>query len=207
MEAMQEVVEENNTRMADILNVIKTIDSKTVMINDIVFQTKLLSFNASVEAARAGESGKGFAVVAEEIGKLAVSSGEASFEISKLLKESQTKVESIFLQTKADMSRVTTGVKNKITESEKSIELGLSLLDQLQVKSESVNLLVGEITQGLEEQMKGVDEVTRAINELNIISDQNRDDSQKIANSANLILEGSNTVTEISGLLKTIVSA
>ncbi|MBC7465119.1 MAG: hypothetical protein H7256_03945 [Bdellovibrio sp.] len=47
------------------------IGNKTKVINDIVFQTKLLSFNASVEAARAGEHGKGFAVVAEEVGKLA----------------------------------------------------------------------------------------------------------------------------------------
>ncbi len=47
------------------------IGDKTKVINDIVFQTKRLSFNASVEAARAGEHGKGFAVVAEEVGNLA----------------------------------------------------------------------------------------------------------------------------------------
>lgn len=55
------------------------------MINEIVFQTKLLSFNATVEAARAGENGKGFSVVAVEIGKLEQISGNAAKEISELL--------------------------------------------------------------------------------------------------------------------------
>ena len=57
------------------------IKDKVNIINDIVFQTKLLSFNASVEAARAGENGKGFAVVAEEVGNLASVSGKAANEI------------------------------------------------------------------------------------------------------------------------------
>lgn len=53
-------MEESNKQVGDILNIIREIEDKTKVINDIVFQTKLLSFNASVEAARAGESGKGF---------------------------------------------------------------------------------------------------------------------------------------------------
>ncbi|MBY0413477.1 MAG: hypothetical protein K2Q18_04900, partial [Bdellovibrionales bacterium] len=78
----------NNEDLNQIVNVIRNIAEKTQVINDIVFQTKLLSFNASVEAARAGEQGKGFSVVAEEIGKLAQLSGEASNEIKKQLDES-----------------------------------------------------------------------------------------------------------------------
>ncbi|MBS1984951.1 MAG: hypothetical protein JST16_12350, partial [Bdellovibrionales bacterium] len=72
--------EESNRQITDIVKVITEIGAKTKVINDIVFQTKLLSFNASVEAARAGEHGKGFAVVAEEVGNLASMSGNAAKE-------------------------------------------------------------------------------------------------------------------------------
>jgi methyl-accepting chemotaxis protein len=76
------------------------IREKAKMINDIVFQTKLLSFNASVEAARAGEHGKGFAVVAEEMGNLARASGEAAKEIEVILNSSVDR-------TQAQISKVT----------------------------------------------------------------------------------------------------
>ena len=68
----------SNAEIQEIINIFNAIADKTKVINDIVFQTKLLSFNASVEAARAGEQGKGFAVVAEEVGKLAEMSGTSS---------------------------------------------------------------------------------------------------------------------------------
>jgi hypothetical protein len=81
---------EGNRKISEIVELVKEIGNKTKVINDIVFQTKLLSFNASVEAARAGEHGKGFAVVAEEVGNLASMSGQASKEISALLENLNT---------------------------------------------------------------------------------------------------------------------
>lgn len=62
---IMEQIDASNRQISDIVKVIAEIGEKTEVINDIVFQTKLLSFNASVEAARAGEHGKGFAVVAK----------------------------------------------------------------------------------------------------------------------------------------------
>ena len=73
---IMDAMNQSNKEMAEIVNVIAEIGEKTKVINDIVFQTKLLSFNASVEAARAGEHGKGFSVVAEEVGNLAQMSGK-----------------------------------------------------------------------------------------------------------------------------------
>lgn len=85
---LAESVEDGNRELLTIVQMISEIEHKTRVINDIVFQTKLLSFNASVEAARAGDSGKGFAVVAEEVGNLAEMSGRSAKEISELLSSS-----------------------------------------------------------------------------------------------------------------------
>ena len=79
---MSHQVGESNEQIENIVKIIGEISNKTAIINDIVFQTKLLSFNASVEAARAGEHGKGFAVVAEEVGNLAQMSGTAAKEFT-----------------------------------------------------------------------------------------------------------------------------
>ena len=61
----------SNEQIKELVKVIGEIGDKTAVIDEIVFQTKLLSFNASVEAERAGEHGRGFAVVAQEVGNLA----------------------------------------------------------------------------------------------------------------------------------------
>jgi methyl-accepting chemotaxis protein len=86
--SMNQVVNSIQTVFSDI----QRINEKTRMINEIVFQTKLLSFNASVEAARAGENGKGFAVVAEEVGNLARISGTAAKEIDEPIEASLQRV-------------------------------------------------------------------------------------------------------------------
>lgn len=74
-------------RIEQFVNRVQAIKEKTKIINEIVFQTKLLSFNAAVEAARAGEHGRGFAVVADEVGRLSKVSGESAVEIETTLQE------------------------------------------------------------------------------------------------------------------------
>ena len=84
-------IKESNNFLQEIAQVIGEISQKTQVINDIVFKTQLLSFNASIEAARAGQHGKGFAVVAEEVGNLANMSGTAAEDIRSLIEDSQKK--------------------------------------------------------------------------------------------------------------------
>jgi methyl-accepting chemotaxis protein len=92
-EQMINLNEFSSKQLNQVVTAVSQISAKTLVINDIVFQTKLLSFNASVEAARAGEQGKGFAVVAEEVGKLAETSGDASREIAEIVEQSKTTLE------------------------------------------------------------------------------------------------------------------
>jgi methyl-accepting chemotaxis protein len=95
METWMESIQEANSRLQNIEVIIEEISEKAQIINDIVFKTQILSFNASIEAARAGTHGRGFAVVAEEVGNLAETSGAAATEISNLLSTSRSQVKSI----------------------------------------------------------------------------------------------------------------
>ena len=78
MEESMGSIQNSNSDLESMAKIIEAISEKTNVINEIVFNTKLLAFNASIEAARAGVHGKGFAVVAEEVGNLAQLSGEAA---------------------------------------------------------------------------------------------------------------------------------
>ena len=79
------VVTQLNTKASDIAQAVVTIDQ-------IAFQTNILSLNAAVEAATAGEAGKGFAVVAQEVRNLATRSGEAAKQITEVVKSIQDSV-------------------------------------------------------------------------------------------------------------------
>ncbi len=177
-------VTDSNQRIAEIVKVIQEIGNKTKVINDIVFQTKLLSFNASVEAARAGEHGKGFAVVAEEVGNLAQMSGNAAKEIGDLLSSSLERVETIIKDSSDKVQRL-------ITDSYTKVESGTTLahecggvLDKVVNSAEEVNGLINEISTASSEQTSGISEISKAINELNKVTQVNSAASQKSAQSA-----------------------
>ncbi len=130
-------VNEGNAKVQEIVQVINEISKKTQVINEIVFQTKLLSFNASIEAARAGEHGKGFSVVASEIGKLASMSGEAAKGISSMLDGSVQKVEGIVAHT-----------RNQVSHLEKSgqerMEAGASVAEDCRISLDEIVASVGQ---------------------------------------------------------------
>ena len=79
--------------MDEINEKVQTINESIAIIDQIAFQTNILSLNAAVEAATAGEAGKGFAVVAQEVRNLASRSAEAAKEITELVVSASIKAQ------------------------------------------------------------------------------------------------------------------
>lgn len=166
-------MESSNKEFGEIVRIIKTIDEKTKVINDIVFQTKLLSFNASVEAARAGEHGKGFAVVAEEVGNLAQMSGNAAKEITSMLSASILKVNEIVEKTSSKIDQLVEVGKDKIASGQSRAMACRAALDKVAQNASQVRSLVTEISHASKEQSQGVQEISKAISQLDQVTQQN----------------------------------
>jgi methyl-accepting chemotaxis protein len=141
------------------LHLINDIAQKITVINDIAFQTNLLSLNAAVEAARAGVHGKGFAVVASEVKRLAEHSKEAASEIVNLAK--------IGLNATAD--------------SEKLIELVIPEIRR-------TASLIQEIASSSDEQNIGAEQVNTAIQSLNQATQENANIAQDMAQNSSELL-------------------
>jgi methyl-accepting chemotaxis protein len=131
-------------------------------INEIAFQTNLLALNAAVEAARAGEAGRGFAVVAEEVRSLALRSKEAAMKTEVLIKESVRQAEEGEVTAK--------GVSTKLGE----IVTGVT----------KVTDIVAEISASAKEQAGGIDQVNRAVTEMNKVTQQNAANSEESSSAA-----------------------
>nr|BDT29267.1 methyl-accepting chemotaxis protein [Bacteriovorax sp. HI3] len=190
-------LDESNKEMEEIVSLIGEIGNKTKVINDIVFQTKLLSFNASVEAARAGENGKGFSVVAQEVGNLAAMSGGAAVEITKMLDNSIQKVASISKNQKEKVGKL-------IQEGRVSIETGAKVaaecemvLDEIVDTAGHVSRAVSEIAIAGQEQAQGVQEVTRAIAQLDQVTQENTANAAESANASSVLSEQANNLSSL----------
>lgn len=200
-------VETNNEKLNDIVKIILDINNKTNIINDIVFQIKLLSFNASVEAARAGEHGKGFAVVAEEVGNLAQSTSKAAQEIASLLNTSVDQVKNIANETSAQVKGLVENNKEKVTNCIRESNECDIFLEKVVSGSIDINQMLQEISLSSDEQSKGVDEISRALNQLSEtfqnskqLSNRNEESSKVLANQVvNLNEEVENLKSIVNG--------
>lgn len=191
-------IDETNKEIEKIVHIINEIGNKTKVINDIVFQTKLLSFNASVEAARAGEHGKGFSVVAEEVGNLANMSGKAAQEITQMLESSIRTVENIAKDSKEKIGVL-------LYESKTKVETGVSIAkDSEQVLHEivesvaSVSKMISDISHASNEQAQGVQEINKAVAQLDQVTQQN---TQGAAHAANAASELAHEAEELNNLV------
>lgn len=183
-EAIMNQIQSGNARMSEIMKVIQEIGSKTKVINEIVFQTKLLSFNASVEAARAGEHGKGFAVVAEEVGNLAKMSGVAAKEISEMLDSSLEKVEGITSETKSKVDALMSQGKQRVESGVDVVHKCADVLNEIIINVSATSSLSVEVSTASLEQSQGVTEINKAIGNLDSATQQNAAVSESTAASA-----------------------
>ena len=145
------VVSQAVKAMADINDSSKKIADIIGVIDDIAFQTNLLALNAAVEAARAGEQGRGFAVVASEVRSLAGRSATAAKEIKELIQDSVRKVE--------DGSVL-------VTQSGQTLE-------KIVASVKKVSDIVAEIAAASREQSTGIEQVNRAVMQMDELTQQN----------------------------------
>ncbi len=166
IERSKEGMERINQSVGNLVAVVKGLGKSAVdigeiveVIDDIAEQTNLLALNAAIEAARAGEHGKGFAVVASAIRNLAEKSGEATKEISKLIRGIQEEVGRAVETAKEGAEEVNKGVQ-LAGETEKALAVIKEAVDNTAREIEKVGVLT-------QEQEKAIKEVVGASENIN----------------------------------------
>jgi methyl-accepting chemotaxis protein len=162
MERANQSMNELNTSMAEISKASEETQKIIRTIDEIAFQTNLLALNAAVEAARAGEAGAGFAVVADEVRNLAMRAADAAKNTAGLIEGTVKKIK--------DGSELVTTTNEAFTE----VATSASRLGEL----------VGEIAAASNEQAQGIDQVNKAVAEMDKVTQQNAANAEESASAS-----------------------
>ncbi|MHB8068528.1 MAG: methyl-accepting chemotaxis protein [Desulfobaccales bacterium] len=163
------VVEQANLAMTELSGSMKEVSAASdetakivKTIDGIAFQTNLLALNAAVEAARAGDAGAGFAVVAEEVRNLAMRAADAARSTGSLIDTTVTKVK----------------------EGSALVEKTEAAFAQVAAGTAKTRDLVGEIAAASDEQAKGVEQINKALGELDLVVQQNAANAEESASAS-----------------------
>lgn len=176
-----EVARRGGDAVGEVVSTMQGISASSRKISDIVgvidsiaFQTNILALNAAVEAARAGEQGKGFAVVASEVRALAQRSAHAAKEIKDLIEIS---------------------VK-KVAEGSQQVQRAGETMQEIVASVARVTDIMGEISAASTEQSSGIEQINRAVTQMDGVTQQNAALVEQAARSASDLHE---QVAQVSG--------
>ncbi len=162
----QQFANETTVAMDQINEQVTSINEAITVIDQIAFQTNILSLNAAVEAATAGEAGKGFAVVAQEVRNLAARSAEAAKEIKDL-------------------------VENATTKANEGKDISYKMISGYEGLNESITntiKIVSNVTSASKEQMQGIEQINDSLTQLDRATQENA----TVASQTNEIADGVN---------------